>query len=315
MSQHNKFPDWIVDVFNQKQDQLNPKSKEFFEKTIEIFPYFDSNFLSIPNTSDVGILKSYDPVTVANYYGLESPYEFILLNICELFHFQAIYQLRELSLALLNDLEDGRFYTSAILNRAMFEVVCVNYYTLRRVESQFKKCLEYLQTALKTRSTTEKSKIQKKYTEGIYKIFSDIFNANVGTSLDWEKHFMENFNATIKVGDVTKIVHVNTAIKDLEEYSGLHLINSYNVLSEFVHPNMGSKMLIVNTQRPHDSLMGALKIGDNKFNAEAALFYIDQVAEHMFYTWSMALTFCDQGHKLIAVIDKLVPEQTSKNVH
>ena len=311
----NQFPFWIVEAINKNQDQLHPKSKEYFDKVIELFPHFDQSFLNIPTTSDVGVLKSYDLGEVKIYYGLESPQEFILLNICELFHFQATYQLREIGLSLLSSLSEGRFYVSAILSRAMFEVVCVNYYTFRRVERQFNQCLEYLRTAAKTSSPAERTKILEKYYQGTYEIFSRLFDANAATSINWQQYLLNKFNVTIEAGKEVKKVHVNTAIKDLEEQSGLPLFSAYNILSEFVHPNAGSKMLVVNTKLAHDPLMDALRIGDNKANAEAALFYIDHVSESMFYTWTLALTLFDRGQKLISDLDGLVPGKTSKNVH
>lgn len=315
MSGPNKFPDWIVEAANKNQSQLNPKSKEFFDKVIELFPHFDRWFLSIPPTSDVGVLKSYDLDDVRRHYGLESPQEFILLIICEVFHFHTTYQVRELGLSLLNSLNEGRFYVSAILNRATFEVVCVNYYTFRRIERQFKQCLGYLRAAAKTRSPAERTKILKKYYQGTYEILSGVFDANAASSINWQRYYKDKFDVAIDAGEDVKKVHVGTAIPDLEKASGLPLSAAYDILSEFAHPNAGSKMLVVNTKRSHDPLMDALVIGDNKANAEAALFYIDHVAESMFYTWTLALTLFDRGQKLIAVLDNLVPGRSAKNVH
>ncbi len=315
MSGPNKFPDWIVEAVNQNQNQLYPKSKEYFEKVIELFPHFDRSFLSIPATSDVGVLTICSPGDVKRYYGIESPHEFILLNICELFHYQMTYQLRELGISFLSNLVEGRFYVSAILNRSMFEVVCINYYTFRRVEKQFKECMKYLEIAAKTKSSLERSKLFNKYYQGIYEIFSNLVDANAATSIDWKKYFLDKFNTTITVGDEVKKVHVNDAIKDIEKQSGLPLFSTYNVLSEFVHPNAGSKMLVVNTNRAHDLMMEALTIGDNKANAEAALFYIDHVAESMFYTWTLALTLFDRGQNLISALDSLLQMRSSRDVH
>lgn len=311
----NTFPEWIIDAINKNQSGLNTKSKDFFKKIIEIHPHFNQTFLSIPETSDIGLLKSYAPSEVKNYYGIESPHEFILLNIIELFHFQAMYQLRELSLSLLNNLSEGRFYVSAITNRAMLEVVCVNYYTFRRVEKKHSECVNYLKSTINTKSSLEKSKLLDKYYQGTYDIFCQVFNANAATSIDWQKHLQEKFDIKISAGDDVKKVHVNDAIKDLEEQSKLPLFNAYNLLSEFVHPNAGSKMLIINTKRLHDPLMDVITIGDNKTNPEAALFYFDNLAESMYYTWTLSLTLFDRSQKLISVLDRIVTGVSSKNVH
>jgi hypothetical protein len=61
--------------------------------------------------------------------------------------------------------------------------------------------------------------------------------------------------------------------------------------------------------------MDILTIGDNKSNTEAVLFYIDHMAESTYYAWTLALTLFHRGQELIAILDKLVPKGTSKNVH
>jgi hypothetical protein len=315
MSDLTTFPDWITEAVNKNAGQVNPKSREFFEKLLELVPHFDQAFLSIPATSDIGVLKSLDPKEVQRHFELESPNEFILLNVVELFHFQATYQLRELALSLLSALSEGRFYVAAITSRAMLEVVCVNYYTFRRAEKQFKQCVELLKNAAKTKSSIERARLLTSYYQGTYEIFSKVFDANAASSISWSKYMQERFNVTVESGEDVKKVHVSTAIPDIEKKSGLPLSNAYNVLSEFVHPNAGSKMLIVNTKQSRYPLMDALTIGENKGNAEAALFYVDHLAESMFYTWTLALTLFHRGQDLIAAIDSLVPTGDSRHVH
>ena len=315
MNHLREFPEWIVDSISKNHDKVNPKSRNFFEKLIEIFPDFDRAFLSIPATADIGILHSYDPEEIQRYYGLERPHEFILLNISELFHFQAVYQLRELGLSLLSALAEGRFYVSAITSRAILEIVCVNYFTFRRVENQFKQCLERVKGIAKTKSNVEQSRLMREYNEGVYTIFTKLFEANIASSIDWSKYLDKKFNIQVDVHDEGKKLQVLTVIEDLEKPSGLPLSETYKLLSEFVHPNAGSKMLVVNTKRPYHSMMDALTIGDNRANTEAALFYVDHVAEGMYYGCTLALTFFHRSQKLIGVLDQMVPGNAAKNLH
>jgi len=315
MSNQTRFPAWITEAVNKNEGEVNSKSREFFQKLLELVPHFDQAFLSIPATSDIGVLRSLDPKEVQRHLGLESPQEFILLNVIELFHFQATYQLRELALSLLGALSEGRFYVAAIISRAMLEVVCVNYYTLRRIETQFEQCVDLLKNAVKTKSSTERARLLNSYYQGTYEILSKVLDANSASSISWSKYMLERFNVIIESGEDVKKVHVSTAIPDIEKKSGLPLNNAYNVLSEFVHPNAGSKMLIVNTRQSRYQLMDALTIGENKGNTDAALFYIDHLAEGMFYTWTLALTLSHRGQDLIAQIDSLVPTGASRSVH
>jgi hypothetical protein len=315
MKNNKELPEWIVNTVNQSQNQLNPRSKEFFVKILENFPHFDQCFLSIPSTTTVGVLRSYEPAKVANHYGFKSPIEFILFNIFEQFHFQAIYQLRELGVSFIAALSEGRFCVSALLIRSMLEVVSVNYYTLIKVENKLRQNLDYLKSAAKTKSVTEKEKLLRIYYEGTYEIFSRLFDANAATSIDWQKHLQDKFGFTISKSEKRKIIHVHDGIKDLEKASGLPLWEAYSTLSEFVHPNVGSKMLIVNTKHEHDQYMDAVTLGENNSNSEAALFFIDNMAESMFYTMTLALTLSDRGQKIIALLDNMSKTEGSKIVH
>jgi hypothetical protein len=315
MKSDNKFPDWIVNSVLESNNQLNPKSKEFFEKIVENLPHFYLNFINIPDTSDIGILKNYDPVEVKNQYGFKSPFEFILLNIFEQFHFQAIYQLRELGISLFTALSEGRFFVAALLNRAMLEVVSVNYYTLIKIENKFNENLKYLNSSAKTKSSDERIKLLNIYYQSSYDIFSKLFDANTATSIDWQMHLHDKFGISIPKSDKRKTIHVHDGIKDLSKASGLPLWEVYATLSEFVHPNAGSKMLIINTKRENDPFMDAVTLGDNKSNPEAALFYVDNIAEGMFYTISLALTLNEKGQKLISLLDLMSTGEESKILH
>jgi hypothetical protein len=52
------FPSWIVEAIEGHQDQMNPKSLDFFKKLSELLPDFGKAFLSIPSTTEIGILTS-----------------------------------------------------------------------------------------------------------------------------------------------------------------------------------------------------------------------------------------------------------------
>jgi hypothetical protein len=315
MKSEKKFPDWILNAVHKNKSQLNSKSIDFYDKFLEYLPHFDSCFISIPTTSAIGVLKSYAPDELEANYGFKSSVEFILLNIFEKFHYQATYQLRELAISLFEALGEGRFYVSALLNRAMLEVVCVNYYTLTKVESKFMQNLKYLQSAIKTKSPDEKEKLLKIYYQGVYDVFSKLFDANTSASLDWQKYLDGKFGIIIPKSEKKKIIHVHDGIRDLEKASGLPLWEVYSTLSEFVHPNLGSKMLIINTKHEHFPFMDEVILGDNKGNSEAAIFYIDHIAESMYYTVTLSLTLFDRGQKLISLLDHMSSENGGETVH
>ena len=162
MSDSTQFPEWIADAVRQQGSSLKPSSRDFFHKAMELFPNFDAAFLSIPPKSTIGVLRDHDPAVVQAHYGLESPTNFVLLSVCELFHFQTTYQLREIGLSLLSALREGRFYVAALTTRSFFEVVCVSYYTFHRTEASFKRCVKHLDDAARTKSAQERRRNLRK---------------------------------------------------------------------------------------------------------------------------------------------------------
>jgi len=130
-----------------------------------------------------------------------------------------------------------------------------------------------------------------------------------------QKYLNENLKISIPKGEKKKIIHVHDGIEVLEKSSGLPLMEVYSTLSEFVHPNLGSKMLTVNTRRDHSPFMDEVIIGSNKFNSEAALFYIDHIAESMYYTMTLSLILHGRGQKLISLLDQMSSKDGGSTLH
>jgi len=308
-----KLPEWIVDAIRQNDHLLRQKSKDSFEKICEIWPHFASSHLDIPENSELGVLRTYSLEDLSKQYDTHMLREFLLLNVCEQIHYFSIYQIRELGLSLTDSLEKGHFYVAGITTRAFLEVVCVNYWTFRRIDDLFRECFKWMQVATKTRSSIEQDKLLKKYSENLYKIASLAYDANTSTSLDWGA-YLKQFGASLTSARPSKI-NVHEAIKDIGGKSKLPLIDVYDVLSEFVHPNAGSKMLIVNTKRSQHELMDAVKIGNNQHNAEAALFYVDHLAEGLYYSLTLSLTLSDRFSRLLDVLNAMVSSSPAQKYH
>ena len=308
-----KLPGWIVDAIRQNDHLLRPKSKDSFENICEIWPHFASSHLDIPENSELGVLRTYSLAELSKQYDTPMLREFLLLNVCEQMHYFSIYQIRELGLSLTESLEKGHFYAAGITTRALLEVVCVNYWSFRRIDDLFRQCFKWMQVAAKTRSSIEQDKLLKKYSENLYKIASLAYDANTSTSLDWAT-YLKQFGASLTSNPPSK-VNVHEAIKDIGEKSKLPLNDTYHVLSEFVHPNAGSKMLIINTKRSHLEFMDAVKIGNNQNNAEAALFFVDHISEGLYYSLTLSLTLSDRFSRLLNILNGLVSSSSNKNYH
>jgi hypothetical protein len=313
MKAKSNFPEWIVNVADKNQARIHKESNEYFEKVKELYHHFCCAYIDIPKNVDLGVLKSHDPSKVSNYFQKDSPIEFIVFNIYELFHFVFIYQVRELSKIMQECLDSGKFFGAAIINRSIFELVCTTYYTFRRVESKFIECVEILKKIVKTKSEVEKDTLTKQYFQKLHDIFSVLQRGNMASSINWHEH-MKKFGLTLPEDGEIQRIHIGKAIEDIQKQSKIPLEKIYGLMSEFVHPNYGSKTLVFKTSNDHNELMNKLTIGDNENNEEAALFYIDQCSEGLYATLTLALSLNDRSIKLLTVLDQFT-ENNKKTLH
>lgn len=313
MRTKNNFPEWIVSVASKNKISLNKESYEYFEKIKNLYPDFSRTFMNIPNNVDLGVLRSHDPLEISDYYKKENPVEFVVFNVYETFHFIFVYQIRELSQMMQDCLLSGKFLGAAIINRSIFELICITYYTFRRVENKFLECIEIVKKMLKTKSSVEKKVLTNQYHQKLYEIYALLQRGNSASSIDWQDH-MQKFGLDKSDKKEVERLHINTAIDDIEKKSKMPLSKIYELMSEFVHPNYGSKTLIIKTLSDHDQLMDKLTIGENKNNEEAALFYIDQCSEGLYTTITLGLSLADRSIKLLNALDQIT-EKNKRTFH
>ena len=148
---------------------------------------------------------------------------------------------------------------------------------------------------------------RSQYVAKLHEIYSLIVKANTGTTIDWPNH-LHNYGLNQDLPVQSKKIHLNDAIKGIEKDSNIPLTRIYELMSEFVHPNYGSRTLMINTKKTHDFFMEKLIVGENSRNPEAALWYMDNCAEGLYYTLTMCMSlfnkskhFLDAMHSFIQV--------------
>lgn len=302
MHEDISFPSWIVDAANEHQDQLADSSRDFFDKLIDLLPQFEQSFLSAQVDFEIGVLKTNSPRIIGEELQLIFPDLFIVFSQAERKHFEYIIQMQELGLSLFRALQQGQFYVAATLIRSMLEVVCVGYEMFGKFEKNIKTSMGYLVEAARSRSEKEQSNLLIKRVEASHRAFLIIYRSNHATSIEWSNYINDR---SVILADSQKSEQenkINTlgAIIEIGKKSQLPLDSIYALLSEFVHPNAGSKMLIVNTKRNASTIMDALKLGNNKFNKEAALYFVDHLSESLYCTWALALTLHERENDLLA---------------
>ena len=305
MKKKDQFPEWIVDIVSKNQASINKQSLEYFEKVKDLYPHFVNAYIDIPCDIELGVLKCHNPSKISDYYQKKNPFEFIVFNVFETFHFIYIYQVRELSKLMEDCLESGKYFGVAILNRSIFELVCTTYYTFRRVESKFIECINILKKIVKTKSIVESETLTKQYFEKLIDIYIALDRGNTASSIDWQDH-MQKFGLVKLEQRETSKIHIGTVIEDMQKQSKMPLSKIYGLMSEFVHPNYGSKMLVIKTANKHDELMDKLTVGENNNNEEAALFYIDQCSEGLYVTLTLAMSLVDRSSKLLTSLSQII---------
>lgn len=313
MLKKNNFPDWIINSVGKNQASINKESLEYFEKVRDLYPHFVNAYVDIPSNVDLGVLRSHNPSLVSDCYQKIRPCEFIVFNVYETFHFILIYQVRELFQVMQDCLESGKYFGVAIINRSIFELICTTYYTFRRVESKFSDCIKILKKIVKTKSAIETKTLTKQYFEKLREIYVALHRGNTASSIDWQDHMQKFGLVELEKSEINKI-HIGTVIEDIQKQTKMPLSKIYGLMSEFVHPNYGSKTLIIKTSNKHDELMDKITIGDNNNNEEAALFYIDWCSEGLYVTLTLAMSLFDRSSKLLTALSQII-EKDNKSLN
>jgi hypothetical protein len=296
------IPDWIVSIAKARAPELSPDAVSAFDKTLECMHAFSGHYLDIPQNSQLGVLRTHSPSSLAGTrYERKEP-ELITHGALELFKFQFVYQVRELGLAFNESLENSRFYAAAVILRTIFESVCRIHYAADKACNRFDEAMKELGVAVKTSSHAEREKRMSNYRQKLHEVYSLIMNDNKASSLDWTSFPPQKLSIDDSAAPIKK-VHVNDTIREIGKKSGLPLSKIYDLLSEVVHPNAGSKMLVVSTRRSHDSHFDVLNLGDNSRNEEACLFFIDLLSEALFFTVNLCCSLPNRLQKPLDLLD------------
>lgn len=230
----------------------------------------------------------------------------------EQFYFITCYQVRELATAFAESLAKGDFYASAIMARSILEICSCAHYILRRLQSKFVEISKVAASFAASKSVSHIDKMSNEFLTKIYEAFSYLHRANRASSFPWAAHF-ERYGVELNEASFGKALHTGTCIEDISKAYKLPIENCYAILSEFVHPNFGSRTLLVGTREPINATMDKLRIGSVK-REEKCLWFIDHISEPLYHTLNLALTFHQHGGDLYNFICD-VSESASNTYH
>lgn len=307
-----EFPRWIINEARANAVALNATSLSFFDKIVDVYPHFEARYVHAPPQADLEALSTYDLKQISALYPGADPRLVILRSEYEQFYFITCHQVRELAAAFAKALAAGDFYACAIMARSILEISSCAHFILRRLQAKFVEISNVAASYAKTKSADHIAKMRTEFLTKIYEAFSTLHRANRASGFPWSEHF-ERFGVELKDASFGKALHTNTCIEDVSKAYKLPLESCYAILSEFVHPNFGSKTLLVGSREPINTAMDRLKIGSVN-REEKCLWFIDHISEPLYHTLNMALTFHQHGGDLYNFICD-VSESTRDTYH
>lgn len=294
--QTSQFPDWLLKAAHANATSLNATSLSFLEQAAELYPHFDKGYVNAPPLAELTVLSSYDLDLIHSNYPNADPRLLILRSAYEQFFFVTGYQIRELAIPFAKALETGEFYVSAILIRSILEISSCAHYILRRLQTKFVELSRTAASLVASKSGSHVERMQKEFATKLYEAFSYLQRANTASSFPWVEH-LQRFDVELNDASFGKALNTKSCIEDIAAAYKQPFNVCYDVLSEFVHPNFGSKTLLIGTRERINEVTDRLKIGASNRD-EKCLWFVDHLSEPLFHTIKLALTFHQNGASL-----------------
>jgi len=246
-----------IDVFNVKSGKLDPKVSKDIESILEFETVINDYLAHLSkNKASVASLLTNDLKEIGKI-SLGLPREFSIFSIFEHLQASGAHQFAQLVTELIDALEGNRLYSSVILLRAMFECTCYMSYPL---DKSTPKTADAFRLMKETKGKGGSEKYDQVLLD-VYKIATNAYysvNTEIGTVNSAAKFYKFSESSGGKSS-----IHINDTIRSLEKLSKLPLLEHYDVLSEFSHPNYASRLLVIEETKPINEFLEGTQYGFN----------------------------------------------------
>ncbi len=307
-----QFPDWILKAAHSDAAKLNAASLGFLDQLVELYPHFDQVYVNAEPVARLTVLSTYDLGRISSNYPDADPRLLILRSAYEQFFFITGYQIREIAIPLVKAINKGDFYVAAILIRSILEISGCAHYILRRLQTKFVELSKTAASHVASKSADHIAKMRKEFATKLYEAFSYLQRANTSSAFPWAEH-LQRFGVKLSDPSLGKALNAKSCIDDVAAAYKQPINSCYDVLSEFVHPNFGSKTLLIGTRERINEVTDRLKIGASNRD-EKCLWFVDHFSESLFHTIHLALTFHQNGASLYDFICD-VSERANNTYH
>lgn len=296
------IPQWIADHTKDPKNGLDTETNNHLVKIMDLSEHFEENFIRIPEEVKIHKLEKTDPASISKIsQGNENEAVLMYNNIVEQCNFYFLYQVNELSKNLIYSLKEGMFYSSNIIIRSILEISCYYTYFFEKSELEFKKSLNHLRSASHTKSKSERSRQYKNFIKCLIDASSILIESINSSSRNSQKYkdgdlFLENEK---------RRTHIHDCIRYVQKKSKFKLWESYEILSEFCHPNLGSRTLMISSINPIDSIITEFKIGNSK-NASSAIWFLNNISEGLYYSITLSLSLNQRIFKMHTILKDML---------
>ena len=264
----------------------------------------DDLIFNQPDTYDLGYLTTYDMEEISKFSnGL--PREFRNFNLFENLYFLSFTQIKQLLKLYQSLIKDEKYYASIIVLRSLLEVVAFTSYPLSKAEGIMPELGKILNNSIKTKSHNEKSRLSLKYSEKTYAIFESVYDSFHSGGDFLTKNMSTKYGIDISSAPPKKTVHIHDALKELDKKSKQPVWELYEMLSQCAHPNIGSRLLMIESSAKHFSGMDKMTISSSNKSKEGTIYYYEQFSEGLLLTLQLTLALTQRFKTFLDTLNSL----------
>lgn len=257
-----------------------------------------------PGEFDLGYLTTYDLEEVSKFSnGL--PREFINYNLFETLFFLSFTQIKQLLELYKSLLEDEKYYSSVIVLRSLLEVVAFASYPLSKAEQIMPEIGKIVKNARKTKSQNEKARLNLKYSENLHLMFENVYDSFHSGGDFLTKNMSEKYGIDTSSFPKKKTIHIHDAIKKIDKLTKKPVFKLYQMLSQCSHPNIGSRLLMIETSTKHVPGMNKVTISSANKSEEGTVYYYEQFSEGLLLTLQIALALTQRYKRYLDTLNSL----------
>ena len=294
----------VKKLFNASGMTSNPGLLKTLQDIQNLSDDLDILVFDQPDQFKIGYLTTYNLEEVKKFSnGL--PREFINFNLFENLYFITFTQIKQLLELYQSLLKDEKYYSSVIVLRSLLEVVAFTSYPLSKAESIMPEIGKVIKSAIKTKSQNEKSRLSLKYSENLHLMFESVYDAFHSGGDFLTKNMSAKYGIDTSSVGPQKTVHIHDALKKISKLSKQPVWELYNMLSQYTHPNIGSRLLMMETSAKHFPGMDRVIVSSSNKSKEGSIYYYEQFAEGLLLTLQLTLALTQRYAKFLNSLNSL----------